>query len=158
MNVSAIQYYSGNSEKLKRFNEPVVYYNSHAEVCTHVRSKLVSVHIWKVHRGRNCTTPLILNRCTKWMLVVSFTPQPIYHGKKRRYRRNLGWVCSRSSENKNLLPMLGFELWIRCTIPITDTLSRQPPHARTHARTRIYVYMFVCVCVCVRILVDYIYN
>ena len=91
MYVSDIQYHSDNSEKLKRFDEPVVYNNAHAAVSTHVTGKLVSVHTWKVHRGRNCTNPLILNLCTRWMLVVSITPQPIYHGKKHRYRRILGW-------------------------------------------------------------------
>jgi len=41
--------------------------------------------------------------------------------------------------------MLGFELWIRCTIPITDILYRQPLHALTH--THIYIYIYMCVCV-----------
>jgi hypothetical protein len=68
--------------------------------------------------GKLITAPLILNLCTRWRWVVSFTPRTLYlWGKSLRYplsRRQDGPQrrSGRFGEEKNLLFLLGIE--VRC--------------------------------------------
>jgi len=49
-----------------------------------------------LYRGRTDTTALILNFCTRWRCVVSFTPRPYYH----QYPVNGGLILLRASREE----------------------------------------------------------
>jgi hypothetical protein len=68
-----------------------------------------SVGVW----GSRCIDPLILNHDTRWIWVVRFMPQVLYHHGKHKHCpliRRLGGPLGQSGcfgEDINLLPMLG---------------------------------------------------
>jgi hypothetical protein len=90
-------------------------------ICTHSKYffhknkvKLSQYMPWR-RVGKWITAPLILNLCTRWRWVVSFTPRTFYlWGKNLRYplSRRQGGPQRRSGlfgEEKNLLSLLGIE-------------------------------------------------
>jgi hypothetical protein len=75
-----------------------------------VKVKVTEHNAMKTHLGIGAIGPRILDFGTRWRLVVSFTPRPLYlQGKRPRYPldRRLGGIQSRSGhggEEKNSQP------------------------------------------------------
>jgi hypothetical protein len=82
------------------------------------KGKNFPVCAMKAYRENGGTAPLILNLSTRWRWVVSLTPWKIYpQGKSPQYPLN-GMLmaphslCGSFGDEKNLLSLPGFELWI----------------------------------------------
>jgi hypothetical protein len=84
-----------------------------ASLNTQQMNKFVSVHPMKAYRGSWDTAPLILNLNIRWRWLVKFMPLQLYFSEKPSVSIGV-WMGPKDGrhvkvEEKNLLPLLGFE-------------------------------------------------